>query len=143
MTLKDPANEHDGKPPSAFRDRHVTARENDPYEELIKFGVTYDSTMAEIHHSGMAAQRQKALTPARRKAWGALRNAERRLVGDLLYFQAEPSPFSADEEPNERPAARGTISTADLWPLLAACRPDSSPQSRPLPPPESFLEEES
>lgn len=137
--MKAKMNESGRKKRDAFRDRRVTAGESDPYEELAAFGVSYESSMAEVHHGGMAAQRRKELTSARREAWGELRNAEKRLLVDFFYYQGDPSLFSSDTEDAEC----APIPAAELWPLLAACWLEDSEEPTPLPSPSSFLKEES
>lgn len=78
---------------SPFPLARVTPPDGNPYEALAAFGVSYDSSMSEVHRSGINAQRQKALTPERRQAWNTLKDPARRLAVDLLHVQTDPCLF--------------------------------------------------
>lgn len=86
-----------------FRDPAIRPSGGDPYEELAPFGVSYDSSMAEIMRAGIEAQRRGELTPARRDAWACLRHPEKRLGIDFLYYQPDPAVFGTPGDPTVIP----------------------------------------
>jgi hypothetical protein len=102
----------------------------DAYDLLAGYGVTGDSSMADVHRAGMNAQRLGALTPERSQAWRELRDPEKRLALDLFRFQRDPELFG-------KPQA----GEPDPWDLLDEIVVDPEEPLGPLPLPESLLEE--
>jgi hypothetical protein len=80
-----------------FRDPFVLPPHSDPYEELREFGVTFNSSMDDVHECFKIAQKQREVTAAREQAYQTLRRPEKRLLIDFLYFQPDPTAFGLDE----------------------------------------------
>jgi hypothetical protein len=57
------------------------------YKILAPFGLTIDSTMAQIRDTGFDLMEQpEGMTQAQRLAWDTLRKVETRLVADFLSW---------------------------------------------------------
>jgi hypothetical protein len=124
-----------------FRNSNVLPEEGDAYGELAAFGVSYDSSMRDIHLAGIEAQRQRAFTPERARAQNELRNTGKRLLLDLLYFQPDESGFGASG-PAEAPKSAEPMEAPDLWAMLVELW-DSKPEELPeLRASEPFLDTE-
>lgn len=108
----------------------VETPSNDPYQLLADFGVTDNSSMADVHRAGMNAQRRGALTPERSRAWRELRDPEKRLVLDLFRFQPAPDAFG-----------NLPLTQPNQWELLAEIVANPKDPLTTLPLPTSFLED--
>lgn len=124
---------------SPFRNPGVIPEEGDAYADLAEFGITYNSTMADVHRAGIKAMQQGPLTASRARAQNYLRNAEKRLVLDLLYFQPDASVFG-NHSVGHGPAG-SPEQAPDLWRLLFEAWDSKVEDLPPLEPPGSFLEE--
>jgi hypothetical protein len=102
----------------------------DPYALLAEFGVTDESSMADVHRAGLSAQRAGALTRERSQAWRDLRDPEKRLAIDLFRFQSDPQVFGGV-----------ALTEPDRWDLLGEVVESPAEPLGPLPLPSSFLED--
>jgi hypothetical protein len=135
-----------------FRDAFVSPLQGDPYEILAEFGVSFDSSMKELHDCALQAQKQRALTSARDQSFRRLLNEEKRLVLDLLYFQPQPSIFDLSEPNMPHPHPDGSASNIGkqdssepgtvLWSLLREAWDPPCEDLPALPLPLPLLEEE-
>jgi hypothetical protein len=92
--------------------------------------------MKEIVHSGLAAQKARQLTDERKEAWATLRDAEKRLMLDLLFWQDDPSVFgeaaAADELPDVRPPPPPPPPLPDPDLIAQAVGPLEAPPAEPV-----------
>ena len=133
-----------------FRDPFVLPPHGDPYEGLAEFGMTFGSGMKDVHRCFLVAQTQRALTAIHEQAYRELRDPEKRLLVDFLYFQPDPTVFGPNEpslpplkldELIQKDDEAGATGIASLWwqLLLEAWEPNLE-ELPPLPLPQPFSE---
>lgn len=116
---------------STEKGEHLESSIGDPYQLLAEFGVTDESSMADVHRAGLSAQRKGALTRERSQAWRELRDPEKRLAIDLFRFQPDPEIFGGVP-----------LTEPDRWELLEEIVENTTEEPLgPLPLPSSFLED--
>ena len=122
-----------------FQRPELTPILGDAYQALKPFGVDYDSSMSELHQAGLRAQRQR--DSAAVQAWKDLRDAEKRLMADLLFLQPDPTVFGEETEedycvtvPPPPPAPLPEIGPASAETVLQAIGPlPVPPAPQPVP----------
>ena len=111
--------------------------DGDVYGVLEEHGIDPRSDMKSINRAGLEAQKKGRLTPRVRDAWACLRNAERRVVLDLLVL--EETSFL------DEPSGSGDVARAeegglpDLWTRLQAGRPSGPLRLAPVQVPGTLL----
>ena len=158
------AGEGESPRPQGVRDERLTP--NDAYALMAELSVGFSTTAKELHLAGIEAQATKRLDPARAKAWGDLRNVQKRLALDLTFAQvgetellpssAIPLVFEPLAAPTVEmlaaelpapvvPPAPNTnpdlpLPVVDVWQLAAEILEAEPPPPFVLPDPEPFIE---
>jgi hypothetical protein len=62
-----------------------------PYDLLAAVGITPQSSQAEVEDASFALMTKRMMNPATQKAWDELRDPQRRLLVDILLYNADPA----------------------------------------------------